>query len=129
MARTIVVGGGISGIACAGALNRRGQAVTLLDKGRVLGGRMASRRIRDSGTPSDGHVVDIGASYFTAQDDRFRELVERLIGLGIADLHAGRPTARPRCDGQLAHGAKRGRGRDDALAVMREAWQHDSVVA
>jgi predicted NAD/FAD-dependent oxidoreductase len=84
VARTIVVGGGISGIACAASLNRRGHAVTLMDKGRVLGGRMASRRIRDSGTPSDGHVVDIGASYFTAQDDRFRSVVERLIGLGIA---------------------------------------------
>ena len=83
MPRTIVIGGGISGVACAAALNDRGHSVTLLDKGRVLGGRMASRRIRDSGTPSDGHVVDIGASYFTAQHERFRSLIERLVGLGV----------------------------------------------
>jgi predicted NAD/FAD-dependent oxidoreductase len=83
MPRTIVIGGGISGVACAATLNDRGHTVTLLDKGRVLGGRMASRRIRDSGTPSDGHVVDIGASYFTAQDERFRSLIERLVALGV----------------------------------------------
>ena len=83
MPRTIVIGGGISGVACAAALNDRGHSVTLLDTGRVLGGRMASRRIRDSGTPSDGHVVDTGASYFTAQHERFRLLIERLVGLGV----------------------------------------------
>ena len=83
MAGTVVIGGGISGVACAAALNDRGHSVTLLDKGRVLGGRMASRRIRESGTPADGHVVDIGASYFTVQDERFRALVESLIAVEV----------------------------------------------
>lgn len=83
MPRVIVVGGGISGVACAGALNARGHSVTLLNKGRVLGGRMASRTIRDSGTPSEGHVVDIGASYFTAQHEMFQPLVDTLVGQGV----------------------------------------------
>lgn len=83
MSAVIVVGGGISGVACAGALNARGHSVTLLDKGRVLGGRMASRTVRDSGTSSDGHVVDIGASYFTAQHETFQSLVEALVSEGV----------------------------------------------
>ena len=83
MPRVIVVGGGISGVACAGALNSRGHAVTLLDKGRVLGGRMASRTVRDSGTPSEGHVVDIGASYFTAQHESFLPLIDTLVSEGV----------------------------------------------
>ena len=83
MSTVIVVGGGISGVACAGALNARGHSVTLLDKGRVLGGRMASRTVRDSGTPSDGHVVDIGASYFTAQHEAFQPLIEAMVGEGV----------------------------------------------
>ena len=70
-------------MACAGALNARGHSVTLLDKGRVLGGRMASRTVRDSGTPSDGHVVDIGASYFTAQHEAFQPLIEAMVGGGV----------------------------------------------
>lgn len=83
MPRVIVVGGGISGVACAGALNARGHSVTLLDKGRVLGGRMASRTVRDSGTPSEGHVVDIGASYFTAQHESFVPLIDTLVSEGV----------------------------------------------
>jgi renalase len=84
MPPVVVVGGGISGIACAQALNSRGLSVRLIDRGRTVGGRMASRAIRDSGTDWDGHIVDIGASYFTAQDEEFAALVENLVDEGIA---------------------------------------------
>lgn len=121
MPRTIVIGGGVCGVACAAALNNRGHSVTLLDKGRVLGGRMASRRIRDSGTPSDGHVVDIGASYFTAQDERFRRLIERLVGLGVVrawtdTFHVASP------DGIL--GVKTGPIRYTAAGGLRSIIEH-----
>jgi renalase len=72
----IVVGGGISGIACARALLRLGAQPTVLDRGRALGGRMATRTLRDTGTPWDGHVVDIGASYLTASDPDFQSVVD-----------------------------------------------------
>jgi len=75
----IVVGGGIAGIACAAELNRAGVPVHLIDRGRALGGRMASRTMRDTATGLDGRVVDIGASYFTAQDPDFAGLVQGLI--------------------------------------------------
>lgn len=77
--RAVVVGGGISGAACAAALVEAGVPVLALDRGRQLGGRMASRRLRDTGTVFDGRVVDIGASYFTVSDPAFASLVDALV--------------------------------------------------
>lgn len=73
----IVVGGGISGIACARALTDAGVEVTVLDRGRRLGGRMAVRTV-------DGHPVDTGASYFTVSDDRFAAVVRDWQARGLA---------------------------------------------
>ena len=39
-----VIGAGMSGIACARALQAEGVPVRLIDKGRGIGGRMATRR-------------------------------------------------------------------------------------
>ena len=50
----IVVGAGISGVAAARELRDAGLPVVVLDRGRRIGGRMASRTI-------DGRPVDIGA--------------------------------------------------------------------
>ena len=61
-AGTIVVGGGISGVACARALADRGLPVRLVDRGRRLGGRMGGRTLH-------GRIVDLGASYLTAGGD------------------------------------------------------------
>jgi renalase len=72
----IVVGGGISGIACGRELQRLGVEPTVLDRGRAAGGRMATRTLRDTGTPWDGHIVDIGASYFTVSDAEFQVIVD-----------------------------------------------------
>ncbi|MDR6690226.1 putative NAD/FAD-dependent oxidoreductase [Microbacterium sp. 1154] len=52
-----VVGGGISGLACARAIRDAGRSVRVLDRGRRVGGRLSSRTI-------DGRPVDLGASYF-----------------------------------------------------------------
>lgn len=82
--RVGVVGGGISGIACAAALQTGGIDVVVLDRGHRLGGRMASRRIRDSGLPYEGRVVDVGASYFTASDSGFVEVVRTWVDRGLA---------------------------------------------
>lgn len=78
-----VIGGGISGVACANALAASGASVVLRDRGRRLGGRMASRTLRDTGTVFDGRPVDIGASYFTARDPLFVAEVERWMEQGI----------------------------------------------
>ena len=70
-------------MACASVLTSAGVPVRLLDRGRRLGGRMASRTLRDSGTSFDGRVVDIGASYFTVSDPQFAAVVDELTAAGI----------------------------------------------
>ena len=82
MTAPVVIGAGISGVACAAVLRERGIEHRILDRGRVPGGRMASRTLRGSGTRFDGRVADIGASYFTARDPRFREVVAQLEAAG-----------------------------------------------
>jgi renalase len=81
--RVAVIGGGISGVACAGALAAAGIPVRIFDRGHRLGGRLATQTLRGTGTPSDGRVVDVGAAYFTARDDRFVPVVEGLIDRGV----------------------------------------------
>lgn len=44
---------------------------------------MASRTLRGSGTAFEGRVVDIGASYFTASDPGFIDVVDRLLARGV----------------------------------------------
>lgn len=59
-----VIGAGISGISCALQLAQAGWRVTLLDKSRGWGGRMATRKTEFGG-------FDHGAQYFTVRDARF----------------------------------------------------------
>lgn len=58
----MVVGAGISGLACARVLADAGVPVRVLDRGRRVGGRMSGRRVE---TTVGTRVVDLGASYFT----------------------------------------------------------------
>lgn len=73
----VVVGAGLSGVACARALTAAGVPVQVVDRGRRIGGRMASRRF-------DGRPVDLGASYLTVSDDRFAAVVAGWEAAGLA---------------------------------------------
>ncbi|MDH6461398.1 renalase [Micromonospora sp. A200] len=64
----IVVGAGIAGVACATELVRAGVDVQIRERGRVAGGRLASRRF-------DGRPADTGAAYLTVDDPDFAEVV------------------------------------------------------
>ena len=77
-----VVGAGISGVACARVLVAAGQHVTVIDRGRVVGGRMSSRRLPEADVRP--RQTDIGASYFTAQDERFLAVVQDWQRRGVA---------------------------------------------
>ncbi len=44
----LIVGAGMAGLTAAAELQRAGRSVLVLDKGRGVGGRMASRRIGDA---------------------------------------------------------------------------------
>jgi renalase len=80
----VVIGGGISGIACATTLAAAGIDVEVRERSRALGGRMATPTLRGTGTRFDGRLVDVGASYFTVSDPDFREAVDRLVTAGVA---------------------------------------------
>jgi len=84
MSGALVVGAGISGIACATAMAEAGVIPVVVDRGHAVGGRMASRVLRDTGTSFDGRVVDIGASYFTVSTPGFRAVVDDWIARDLA---------------------------------------------
>ena len=95
--RVAVVGAGISGVAAAPALPERGLEAVVLDRGHRIGGRMATRTLRDTGLPYDGRVVDVGAAYLTADDPAFAAVVDPWVARGLAravDRHVPRLPAR-----------------------------------
>ncbi len=73
----MVVGAGIAGVACAGELLRAGVPVEIRERGRVAGGRMASKRL-------DGRPADLGAAYLTVNDPDFAEVVRGWQAAGLA---------------------------------------------
>lgn len=60
--RIVIVGAGLSGLVAARSLAASGHDVSVLDKGRGVGGRLATRRIGDA-------VLDHGAQFFTVRTD------------------------------------------------------------
>ncbi|MFN7055380.1 NAD(P)/FAD-dependent oxidoreductase [Hyphomonas sp.] len=77
--RIAVIGAGIAGLAAARKLANAGLEISVFDKGRGPGGRMASRRVLLEGREVS---FDHGAQYFTARDPAFRAAVEGWIAEG-----------------------------------------------
>ncbi len=73
----LVIGAGISGLLAARTLQEAGLRVLLVDKGRSVGGRMATRRIGPG-------QADHGAQFFTVRADAFRALVAQWQADGLA---------------------------------------------
>ena len=61
-----ILGGGISGTACAHRLSLHGHSVVLVEKGRGVGGRMSTRRM-------GGARIDHGAQFLTVRDERMND--------------------------------------------------------
>lgn len=76
MARIVVVGAGVSGLVAARLLAAE-HDVIVLDKGRSVGGRLATRRIGAA-------TFDHGAQFFTVRGDAFQEQVDDWLARGIA---------------------------------------------
>ncbi|MEM1223675.1 MAG: FAD-dependent oxidoreductase [Verrucomicrobiota bacterium] len=72
----LIIGAGISGLLCATELQRAGYSVRVIDKGRGVGGRMATRRMAHA-------RFDHGAQYFTVRDKRFQAYVDEWLEAGI----------------------------------------------
>jgi renalase len=79
MSSTLLIGAGMTGLTAARELVKQGHSVTILDKGRGVGGRMATRRIDQSRN-------DHGAQYFTARSPEFQSLVEELLTAGVVGI-------------------------------------------
>ena len=77
----VIVGAGISGLLAARELRDAGWDVVVLDKGRGVGGRMATGRF-------GGASFDHGTQFFTVRGDRFRGLVEGWLSAGVAEDYA-----------------------------------------
>lgn len=72
-----VIGGGIAGVTVARLLAERGYPVSVFEKQRDLGGRMATLREGDC-------AFDSGCQFFTVRDGRFRHYVEAWCEQGLA---------------------------------------------
>ena len=77
--RIAIVGAGIAGLACAAALHGAGAQVTLFDKGRRIGGRLATRR-------TQGLMFDHGAQYAACHDPAFAAVMSAMAASGDAAL-------------------------------------------
>jgi len=77
----IVVGAGVTGLVAARRLVAEGQRVVVIDKGRAVGGRLATRRF-------EGGSFDYGAQFFTVRTPRFRGVVAGWVHDGIVDTWA-----------------------------------------
>ncbi len=72
----LVIGAGMSGLNAARLLQDAGWAVTILDKGRGVGGRLATRHVGQA-------VFDHGAQFITVRSPRFQTLVSSLQNEGV----------------------------------------------
>ncbi|MEL7434547.1 MAG: FAD-dependent oxidoreductase [Chloroflexota bacterium] len=68
-ADVIIVGAGLSGLVAAHQLLDAGKSVIIVDKGRSVGGRLATRRIQNG-------RADHGAQFFTVRTDAFQAQVD-----------------------------------------------------
>jgi len=67
-----IIGAGLSGLSCAQALQAAGVSVRVFERSSIVGGRCATQLWQ-------GHLVDLGVQYFTAQSGDFKkELLTRL---------------------------------------------------
>ena len=84
--RVVIVGAGISGLVAADELRAAGAHVSVVDKGRSPGGRLATRRIGAA-------TLDHGAQFFTVRTPAFQHRVDAWIERGL--VRCGRTGSDP----------------------------------
>lgn len=81
--RVVIIGAGLSGLTAATTLLAASDEqypidVLVVDKGRSVGGRLATRRI-------GGATLDHGAQFFTVRSEAFGRAVERWLAEGVVE--------------------------------------------
>lgn len=74
-----IIGAGMTGLSCARILKDAGHTPVILDKGRGVGGRLATRRAEN------GLQFDHGAQYITAKTEEFQKLIQSLMSVDAAN--------------------------------------------
>lgn len=77
MSKVAIIGAGLAAVCAARRLRAAGHQVSLFEKSRGLGGRMSTKR-------EDWSHLDLGAQYFTADSNDFREEIARWCKQGVA---------------------------------------------
>ena len=103
----LIIGGGLSGLALAEALQRQGRGFLLVEARDRLGGRIKSEVI-------DGTAYDVGPTWFWPGQMRIAGLIQRF-GLQVFDQYAQGELSFEDAKGQV----QRGRG----FASMEGSWR------
>lgn len=69
--KIIIIGAGLAGLSAARVLTQKGHDITVLDKGRGVGGRMSTRTI-------DNAKADHGAQYFAVKSPEFQAFISEM---------------------------------------------------
>lgn len=97
MPKVAVVGAGAAGLAAARRISESGVQVSVFDKARGVGGRLATRRIGEA-------RIDHGAQFFTVRSPTFDALTRWWVSRGVAYEwcrgFAGAPDGHPRYAGR-----------------------------
>lgn len=99
--KVAVVGGGISGLAASQKLSKAGADVTVFDRGRRVGGRLASRPISHSGPVH--FSFDHGGAIVSATDLKFKQLLDTWRELGIVQPWAVEICSSEEVDSRFVH--------------------------
>lgn len=76
MSKTIILGAGLAGLSAARQLQTHRHDVEIIDKGRGVGGRLATRRVGDA-------RLDHGAQFFTTRGEVFTNTIAQAREAGV----------------------------------------------
>jgi len=72
-----IIGASLAGLTAGQKLAKAGHEVTVIEKSRILGGRLATFDL------GNGNIFDYGESHFKAKDNEFRSFVNAMIQQGV----------------------------------------------
>lgn len=119
--KTAVIGAGLAGLSCARMLADAGQAVTVFDKGRGLGGRIATRRRDDWEFDHGSIVMRPEATEFTAFLKDPPQAAFWDAGRGWTGLQGASGVVKPLAEGLCIHKTARVTG----LSRSAQGWSLD----